>query len=148
MFGQSPVAHLLPIFGTSSVPERFNYHFALDSFQSSFVDHPTHTWIIHNLHFPGFRVSEFPETWKLPAWESPENWWKPRISKATLLMSLNLPDFGAEKCTSRVIMRNRLDISVVSGGYFRRWWFAKTSTSTSCTSAFPRSARVQAGYNL
>jgi hypothetical protein len=43
-------AHLLPIFGTDSVPERFNYRFALDSFQSffvnHFVDHHTHEFIV------------------------------------------------------------------------------------------------------
>jgi hypothetical protein len=43
-------AHLLPIFGTDSLPDQFDYHLALDSFQSFFVnhlvDHHTHEFII------------------------------------------------------------------------------------------------------
>jgi len=43
-------AHLLPIFGTDSLPERFDYRLALDSFQSffvnHFVDHRAHEFIV------------------------------------------------------------------------------------------------------
>ena len=43
-------AHLLPIFGTESLPERFNHHLALDSFRSffinHFVDHHAHEFIL------------------------------------------------------------------------------------------------------
>ncbi|KAF8260213.1 hypothetical protein EI94DRAFT_1611743 [Lactarius quietus] len=42
-------AHLLPIYGSSRVPEDFDYHNALDSYSSyfvnHFVDHHTHEFI-------------------------------------------------------------------------------------------------------
>ena len=39
-------AHLLPVFGSSQVPDGFSYHNALDSFNSFFVNH----YIDHHAH--------------------------------------------------------------------------------------------------
>ena len=39
-------AHLLPVYGSSRVPDDFNYHDALDSFYSFFVNH----FIDHHAH--------------------------------------------------------------------------------------------------
>ena len=38
--------HLLPVYGSSRVPDDFNYHNALDSFNSFFVNH----YIDHHTH--------------------------------------------------------------------------------------------------
>ena len=39
-------AHLLPVYGSSRVPEDFNYHDALDSYHSFFVNH----YVDHHAH--------------------------------------------------------------------------------------------------
>ncbi|KAF8258340.1 hypothetical protein EI94DRAFT_1622907, partial [Lactarius quietus] len=35
----APAAHLLPVYGSSHVPEDFNHHHALDAYDTFFVNH-------------------------------------------------------------------------------------------------------------